>query len=55
MYLVSRAILQGRRAGLISLTDVGTGFLVDLGAVSVGIGAVIMVVSGMFTAEVRWC
>jgi threonine/homoserine/homoserine lactone efflux protein len=40
MYLVSRSITQGRRAGLISLGGVAVGFLVYLTATNVGLAAV---------------
>ncbi|MFJ9455588.1 LysE family translocator [Kitasatospora sp. NPDC101447] len=50
IYLVSRSIAQGRRAGLISLLGVGTGFLVYLVAVTVGVAAVFSVVPALYTA-----
>jgi threonine/homoserine/homoserine lactone efflux protein len=43
IYLVSRTITQGRRAGLVSLLGVGAGFLVYLAAAAAGI-------AGVFTA-----
>jgi threonine/homoserine/homoserine lactone efflux protein len=40
IYLVSRSVSQGRRAGLISLAGVAVGFLTYLAAATVGIAAV---------------
>ena len=48
IYLVSRSITQGRRAGLISLLGVATGFLVYLTAVTAGIAAVFEVVPALY-------
>ncbi|MFE1594377.1 LysE family translocator [Nocardia sp. NPDC058705] len=50
MYLVSRTVAQGRRAGLISLMGVAAGFGVYLLAAAVGITAVFAVVPGLFLA-----
>ncbi|MQS15097.1 LysE family translocator [Streptomyces kaniharaensis] len=50
IYLVSRSIAQGRRAGMLSLVGVATGFLVYLGAVTVGVAAVFTVVPVLYTA-----
>jgi threonine/homoserine/homoserine lactone efflux protein len=50
IYLVSRSITQGRRAGLISLCGVGVGFLCYLFAVTAGIVAVFGVVPVLYTA-----
>ncbi|MER7583088.1 LysE family translocator [Kitasatospora sp. NPDC097691] len=50
IYLVSRSIAQGRRAGLISLVGVGAGFLVYLIAVTAGVAAVFSVVPALYTA-----
>ncbi|MFI6109229.1 LysE family translocator [Kitasatospora sp. NPDC051164] len=50
IYLVSRSIAQGRRAGLISLLGVATGFLVYLVAVTAGVAAVFSVVPALYTA-----
>lgn len=50
IYLVSRSITQGRRAGLISLLGVATGFLVYLAAVAAGIAAVFEVVPELYLA-----
>ena len=44
MYLVSRSICQGRRAGLISLGGVGLGFLVYMLAAAFGITALLFAV-----------
>src|SRR6185312_4443745 len=50
IYLVSRSITQGRRAGLVSLLGVATGFLVYLTAVTAGIAAVFEVVPALYLA-----
>ncbi|GAA4881517.1 LysE family translocator [Kitasatospora terrestris] len=50
IYLVSRSITQGRRAGLLSLTGVAAGFLVYLAAVTAGITAVFALVPLLYTA-----
>ncbi|MFE6050243.1 LysE family translocator [Kitasatospora sp. NPDC056446] len=50
IYLVSRSIAQGRRAGLISLIGVAAGFLVYLVAVTAGVAAVFSVVPALYTA-----
>ncbi|MEZ0070476.1 threonine/homoserine/homoserine lactone efflux protein [Streptacidiphilus sp. MAP12-20] len=50
IYLVSRSIVQGRRAGLISLAGVGTGFFVYLAAVTAGIATLFAVVPALYTA-----
>ena len=44
MYLVSRSICQGRRAGLVSLGGVGLGFLVYMLAAACGITALLFAV-----------
>jgi threonine/homoserine/homoserine lactone efflux protein len=44
MYLVSRSICQGRKAGLISLSGVGLGFLVYMVAAALGITALLFAV-----------
>lgn len=44
MYLVSRSICQGRRAGWISLGGVGLGFLVYMVAAALGITALLFAV-----------
>jgi threonine/homoserine/homoserine lactone efflux protein len=48
IYLVSRSITQGRRAGLTSLLGVATGFLVYLVAVTAGIAAVFEIVPALY-------
>ncbi|MBD0690355.1 LysE family translocator [Streptomyces sp. CBMA123] len=50
IYLVSRSISQGRRAGLVSLTGVAAAFLVYLVAVTAGVAAVFSVVPALYTA-----
>lgn len=50
MYLVSRTISQGRRAGLVSLTGVAAGFGVYLAAATAGITAIFAVVPGLYLA-----
>ncbi|MFF4738583.1 LysE family translocator [Streptomyces sp. NPDC001262] len=50
LYLVSRSVTQGRRAGLISLLGVATGFLFYLLAATVGLAAVLTVVPALYTA-----
>jgi threonine/homoserine/homoserine lactone efflux protein len=49
IYLVSRSITQGRRAGMISLLGVATGFLVYLVAAAVGLTAVFSAVPEVYT------
>jgi threonine/homoserine/homoserine lactone efflux protein len=50
IYLVSRSIAQGRRAGLISLAGVGIGFLVYLLAASVGLATLFALVPEIYVA-----
>jgi len=50
LYLVSRSITQGRRAGWISLLGVGAGFLVYLAAAVAGLSTVFANVPGAYTA-----
>ena len=50
IYLVSRSITQGRRAGMISLLGVALGFLVYLAAVTTGLTAVFTLVPGLYLA-----
>ncbi|MGW2026384.1 LysE family translocator [Streptomyces decoyicus] len=50
IYLVSRSIAQGRRAGLISLAGVALGFLVYLLAVSAGIATLFALVPAIYLA-----
>jgi threonine/homoserine/homoserine lactone efflux protein len=49
IYLVSRSIIQGRRAGLVSLLGVATGFGVYLLAAVVGLTAVFTLVPALYT------
>ena len=49
MYLVSRTITQGRRAGVISLCGVAVGFLVYLTATNLGLSAVFVAVPDLYT------
>ena len=48
MYLVSRSVTQGRRAGLISLAGVAAGFLVYLVAATAGLTTVFTVVPALY-------
>src|SRR5450755_2540768 len=50
MYLVSRSITQGRRAGLISLGGVAVGFLIYLTATNLGLSALFVAVPEMYVA-----
>jgi threonine/homoserine/homoserine lactone efflux protein len=50
MYLVSRTITQGRRAGVISLGGVALGFLVYLTATNLGLSAVFLAVPELYVA-----
>ena len=50
LYLVSRSVTQGRRAGLISLLGVAVGFLVYLVAATAGLVAVFAAVPGLYAA-----
>ncbi|TWD81303.1 threonine/homoserine/homoserine lactone efflux protein [Kribbella amoyensis] len=50
IYLVSRSVSQGRRAGLISLGGVAAGFLVYLAAAAAGIAAVFALVPELYLA-----
>ncbi|MBB5913099.1 threonine/homoserine/homoserine lactone efflux protein [Nocardia transvalensis] len=50
VYLVSRTVSQGRRAGLVSLAGVGVGFLAYLVAIAAGLTAVFAVVPGLYLA-----
>ncbi|QFG26653.1 LysE family translocator [Actinomadura sp. WMMB 499] len=50
IYLVSRSITQGRRAGLISLAGVATGFVAYVVAATAGITAVFGLVPPLYTA-----
>ncbi|MEV6793857.1 LysE family translocator [Streptomyces sp. NPDC051320] len=50
MYLVSRSITQGRRAGAVSLGGVAVGFLVYLSAANLGLSLVFLAVPGLYLA-----
>ncbi|GGR38950.1 LysE family translocator [Streptomyces netropsis] len=50
IYLVSRSVSQGYRAGLISLAGVGVGFLIYLMAATAGIAAVFSLVPEIYLA-----
>ncbi|MEJ3750465.1 LysE family translocator [Actinomycetes bacterium KLBMP 9797] len=50
MYLVSRTITQGRRAGVVSLAGVAAGFLVYLVATAAGLSAIFLAVPQLYTA-----
>ncbi|MFD0691023.1 LysE family translocator [Actinomadura fibrosa] len=50
IYLVSRSVTQGRRAGLISLGGVATGFLIYAAAATAGITTVFALVPPVYTA-----
>jgi threonine/homoserine/homoserine lactone efflux protein len=50
IYLVSRSVAQGRRAGLISLAGVGIGFLVYLLAASAGLATLFALVPEIYLA-----
>src|SRR2546430_9340688 len=49
IYLVSRSITQGRRAGLISLLGVAAGFFVYVVAATAGIATVFALVPTLYT------
>ncbi|MFI7427872.1 LysE family translocator [Micromonospora sp. NPDC049836] len=50
IYLVSRSITQGRRAGLLSLLGVAVGFLIYLVAAAAGIATVFVLVPPLYLA-----
>jgi threonine/homoserine/homoserine lactone efflux protein len=50
LYLVSRSLTQGRRAGLVSLVGTALGFLVYLVAAALGISAIFAAVPAAYTA-----
>jgi threonine/homoserine/homoserine lactone efflux protein len=50
LYLVSRSLSQGTRAGLISLAGIGAGFVVWLVAAVAGLAAVLAAVPAAYTA-----
>ncbi|OZE90454.1 lysine transporter LysE [Rhodococcoides fascians] len=49
IYLVSRSISQGRRAGMVSLAGVAVGFLVYLTATNLGLAVVFTAVPALYT------
>jgi len=53
LYLVSRSICQGRRAGVVSLVGVVCGFLVHMGAAALGLTALFMAVPFAFDV-LKW-
>ncbi|MFE0020643.1 LysE family translocator [Amycolatopsis sp. NPDC059021] len=50
IYLVSRSVTQGRRAGLISLAGVACGFFVYLVAATAGVATIFALVPAVYTA-----
>ena len=48
MYLVSRSISQGRRAGWVSLVGTGVGFLIYMTAANLGLAVVFVIVPWLF-------
>ncbi|MDI6100063.1 LysE family translocator [Actinoplanes sp. NEAU-A12] len=50
MYLVSRSITQGRRAGIVSLAGVALGFLVYLTATNLGLSVIFVAVPELYQA-----
>ncbi|NGN93216.1 LysE family translocator [Nocardioides sp. KC13] len=50
MYLVSRTLIQGRTAGMVSLAGVVTGFLLYVLATTLGLALLFAVVPGLFVA-----
>ncbi|MGI5169788.1 LysE family translocator [Spirillospora sp. CA-253888] len=50
IYLVSRSIIQGRRAGLVSLAGVATGFAVYIAATVAGLSALFAMVPALYLA-----
>ncbi|HEX5567957.1 MAG TPA: LysE family translocator, partial [Streptomyces sp.] len=50
IYLVSRSITQGRRAGVISLGGVALGFVVYLLATNLGLSVVFVTMPGLYVA-----
>ncbi|WP_404815936.1 LysE family translocator [Streptomyces thermolineatus] len=50
VYLVSRSITQGRRAGVVSLAGVALGFVVHLLATNLGLSVVFVAVPELYTA-----
>ncbi len=50
LYLVSRSLTQGRRAGLISLVGTGLGFLVYLASATLGLSAIFVAIPPAYLA-----
>ncbi|GAA3015849.1 LysE family translocator [Streptosporangium longisporum] len=50
IYLISRTLTQGRRAGFISLLGVAVGFLVYMAATAAGLSTIFALVPQLFTA-----
>nr|WP_202512006.1 LysE family translocator [Streptomyces sp. SID3343] len=50
MYVVSRSLTQGRRAGMISLLGVGLGFVIYMSMANLGLSAVFLVVPELYVA-----
>jgi threonine/homoserine/homoserine lactone efflux protein len=50
MYLVSRSVTQGRRAGVVSLCGVAIGFLAYLTATNLGLSAIFLAVPELYVA-----
>ena len=50
MYLVSRSITQGRRAGVISLGGVAVGFLLYMAAANLGLSLIFLAVPALYLA-----
>jgi len=50
LYLVSRSVTQGRRAGVVSLAGVAAGFLVYLTATNLGLSALFVAVPQLYLA-----
>ncbi|WP_406290727.1 LysE family translocator [Embleya sp. NBC_00896] len=50
MYVTSRSITQGRRAGMVSLLGVGLGFLIYMSMANLGLSAVFIVVPELYVA-----
>ncbi|WP_024800728.1 LysE family translocator [Nocardia sp. BMG51109] len=50
VYLVSRTVSQGRRAGFVSLAGVAAGFMIYLVAIAAGITAIFAVIPGLYVA-----
>ena len=53
LYLISRTLCQGRRAGLVSLAGTATGFVFHIVAAALGLSAVLVAVPAAYDA-VRW-